>query len=81
MYYLYVLKSAKDGSTYIGLCKNLKIRMQQHNSSKTKSVKHRLSMRLIYYEAYQSKTMTLKREVLLKKNSYQKEQLFNRLFK
>ena len=80
MYYVYVLKSEKDGTTYIGSTENLERRIEEHNKGKTKSTKHKLPVKLVYYEAYLTKTLALKRENNLKKNSFAKEQLFERIF-
>ena len=80
MFFVYVLQSLKDGTTYIGSCEDLTIRIKQHNQGKTKSNKHKLPVELIYYEAYLTKTLARKREIELKKNSYAKEQLFKRIF-
>ena len=80
MYYVYVLKSEKDGSTYIGSTEFLERRIEEHNKGKTKSIKHKIPYRLVYYEAYMTKTLALKREYKLKKNSFAKEQLFKRIF-
>jgi putative endonuclease len=81
MYYVYVLKSEKDGTTYIGSTEDLERRIEEHNSGKTKSIKHKLPMELVYYEAYLTKSMALSRENKLKRNSFAKEQLYERLFK
>ena len=80
MYYVYVLISEKDGTTYIGSTEFLDRRIEEHNKGKTKSIKHKLPVRLAYYEAYLTKTLALKRENKLKKNSFAKEQLFERIF-
>jgi len=80
MYYVYVLKSVKDGTTYIGSTEFLDRRISEHNSGKTKSIRHKLPVELVYYEAYSSKTLSRKREIELKKNSFAKEQLYNRIF-
>ncbi|PIT93630.1 excinuclease ABC subunit C [Candidatus Falkowbacteria bacterium CG10_big_fil_rev_8_21_14_0_10_43_11] len=79
MYYVYLLQSEKNRSTYIGYTSDLKKRFAEHNQGKTKSIKHSLPYRLTYYEAYQNKTDARKREIELKENSYQKEQLFKRI--
>lgn len=79
MYYTYVLKSKVDGFTYIGYTEDLKERIKEHNSGKTKSIKHRIPFEIVYYEAYRSKTDARKREIELKNNSYQKEQLMKRI--
>lgn len=80
MYFVYVLKSLKDGTTYIGSTENVDARLKQHNQGKTKSVKHKLPIELIYYEAYLTKTLAGKREIELKKNAYAKGQLYKRMF-
>ena len=80
MYYVYVLISEKDATTYIGSTEFLDRRIEEHNKGKTKSIKHKLPVKLIYYEAYQTKTQALVQEKELKKNSSAKEQLYKRLF-
>lgn len=78
MYFVYLLKSKKDGSYYIGRTSNLQRRLEQHNHGKTKSIKHKLPMKLIYFEAYANKTLAYKREVELKRNSFNKKELLDR---
>ncbi len=80
MYYVYVLKSKKDGTYYIGYTLNLRNRMTEHSHGKTKSIRHKLPVMLVYYEAYLDKTTARKREIELKKNSFKKKELFGRLF-
>jgi len=77
---MYVLKSEVDHKLYIGYSDNLKRRIKEHNQGKTKSIKHRIPFKLIYYEAYKNKTDARKREIELKNNSYQKEQLLKKIF-
>ncbi|WKK74786.1 GIY-YIG nuclease family protein [Marivirga salinae] len=79
-YYCYVLESTIDKTTYIGSTDNLKNRLKEHNSGKTKSIKHKIPMRLIYCEAYRTNTLAIKRERSLKKNSAAKKELFSRIF-
>ena len=79
MYYTYVLKSKVDEFTYIGYTGDLRKRMKEHNGGKTKSIKHRIPFEIVYYEAYKSKTDARRREIELKNNSYQKEQLMERI--
>ena len=80
MYYVYVLQSLKDRTTYIGYTENLEKRIVEHNQGKTKSIKHKVPFKLIYKEAYESKTEAIKREVKLKKNSSEKEKLYKQIF-
>ena len=79
MYYVYVLQSAKDGTTYIGSTEDLRARIKEHNAGKTKSLKHKIPVKLIFYEAYLTKTLARKREIELKTNSSKKEELFRRI--
>lgn len=54
MFYVYILRSKKDGSIYIGYTNDLKRRFEEHNNSKSKSTKNKVPFELIYYEAYKS---------------------------
>jgi len=78
MYYTYVLKSNKDGKLYIGYSKNLENRLNEHNSGKIKSTKHRRPFELIYYEACRNMEDALHRETYLK-STYGHRYLRNRL--
>ena len=80
MFFVYVLRSISDNTTYIGCTEDLEKRINEHNQGKTKSIKHKLPLELVYYEAYNSKTMARKREIQLKKNSSEKEKLYKRIF-
>ena len=48
MFYVYVLKSQSDGTTYIGSTEFLERRIVEHNQGKTKSLKHKLPVDLVY---------------------------------
>ena len=78
--YVYVLKSEQDHSTYIGYTSDLNKRFVEHNAGQTKSIKHKLPMKMIYCEAYLSKKLAIKREIQLKKNSVTKKELYSRIF-
>lgn len=80
MYYVYVLKSLKDGSTYIGYTQNVEYRLKQHNNGETRSLKNKIPLILVYVEEYESKTEAIKREYKLKNNSWEKEQLYKKIF-
>ncbi|GAF89686.1 unnamed protein product [marine sediment metagenome] len=66
MYYTYVLQSKKDGDSYTGFTKNLKLRFEQHNKSLIESTKDRKPFVLIYYEGCLDKENAVKRERYLK---------------
>jgi len=79
MYFLYILKSLKDFGYYIGISDNIEKRLREHNSGKTKSIKHRLPFELVHSEKYSTKTETRKREIQLKKNYKARKELLVRL--
>lgn len=66
-YYVYVLKSAKDGKLYIGKTRDLKKRFKKHSAGEVKATKGRLPLVLVYYEAYSDKTKWSKQEKFYKK--------------
>ena len=82
MFYVYLLLSKKDNKFYIGLTRDLKKRLKEHNAGKNKSTCYRKPLELIYFEAYKDKIDAQKREVFLKSGSghrYIKKQLNNYL--
>ena len=66
MFFVYILRSKKDKKLYIGFTKDLKHRIQEHNSGLNKSTKFRRPFELIYYEAYKSEEDAKEREEMLK---------------
>ncbi|GMQ95497.1 MAG: hypothetical protein BMS9Abin13_614 [Patescibacteria group bacterium] len=68
MYYLYILKSAKDGNLYTGSTNDLRRRLSEHNNGVVKSTAHRRPLKLCYYEAYTDESEARKRECSLKKD-------------
>jgi putative endonuclease len=52
MYFVYILQSEKDRGFYIGYTSKLERRIHEHNSGKTRSLKHRRPLKLIYYDQY-----------------------------
>ena len=65
MYYVYVLINEKK-NLYIGFTKDLKKRVEKHNSSGTKYTSRFKQWKLIYYEAYLSEQDARRREKRLK---------------
>lgn len=78
MYYVYILKSGKENSVYVGFTEDLKNRLRLHNSGKVKSTKFYRPWTLIYYEAYLAKSDATKREKELKLHAA-KEVLLERI--
>ena len=61
-YYVYVLKSEKDGKKYIGFTENLDQRLKAHNEGKVTSTKGRRPLELIYFEGCKNKEDAIRRE-------------------
>jgi putative endonuclease len=79
MNYIYVLQNIKDSNEfYLGCTIDLKRRVQQHNEGKSLYTKGK-KWRLVYYEAYLSKSFAFKRESSLKNNARMKAFLINRI--
>lgn len=76
-FYTYMLKCA-DGSLYTGYTTDLKHRVAVHNAGKgAKYTRSRLPVKLVYYEAYETKHDAMRHEALIKKRltREEKEQL------
>jgi putative endonuclease len=78
VYYVYVLKSKKDGNFYVGCTGNLRKRFSEHNNGDVPSSRHRLPFELVYYEASRSRSDALHREKYLK-TTYGKRYIRTRL--
>ena len=48
MYFVYILKSIKDGSRYVGLTNNIHKRFKEHNSGKSGYTKGHMPWKLIW---------------------------------
>jgi putative endonuclease len=77
-YFVYILKSLKDGKNYTGYTKNLKLRFEKHQNGEVDSTKYRRPLKLIYFEACLNQQDALKREKYFKTH-YGKMYLQNRL--
>ena len=68
-FYVYVLKSkSKKPVTYVGYTKNLSKRIKLHNSGKGAKFTRGRTWKLIYKEAFKSKSKAISREYYIKKN-------------
>lgn len=66
MYYVYILKSLKDNSLYIGYTADLKRRFVEHNNGLSTATKYKRPYKLIFYEAFLDRFDAKHREVYLK---------------
>ena len=76
-YFVYVLRSKRDGKYYIGSAEDVAHRLAQHNRGKTRSLKHRRPLELVYAEKFESSEQARKREKQLK--SFKGGEAFKRL--
>jgi len=65
-YYVYVLRSRKNGELYTGYTTDLKLRIKKHNFGKVVSTKRYMPWALIHYEAYRDGNDARRREKYLK---------------
>lgn len=65
-YYVYVLRSRKNGQWYVGFTKDLRKRFSEHNNGAGTYTKSRGPFELIHYEAYRSMSDARTREQQLK---------------
>jgi putative endonuclease len=79
VYYVYVLKSGKDGLFYTGSTSDLRRRLKEHNTGKVFSTRLRKPFILIYYEAYRIEKDARMREHNLKLRSRAFAQLKRRI--
>lgn len=77
MWFVYVLKSLKDGKYYIGSTSDLERRLSQHNRGSNTSTKNRRPLELIYSETYNTEREAVSREFQIK--SYKGGQAFKKL--
>ena len=67
MYFVYFAKSEKNGKIYVGSTeKDPNIRVKEHNQSSNKWTKVNGQFKLIYYENFDCKNDSLKREQFYK---------------
>lgn len=69
MYYVYILRSLKDQTKYIGITKNLKNRLLEHNNLETKSNKSKAPFSIIFYCVFKDKYKAYGFEKYLKSSS------------
>lgn len=79
MFYIYILKSEKNSSYYIGSCKNLEVRLKLHNSGLVRSTKRYLPWQLVYSESFYNLERARHRERQIK--SWKKRQAIENLIK
>ena len=66
MYYVYILKSEKNGKLYKGMTQDLKRRVKEHNSDGSSFTSYNGPWKLVYYEAFLNKGDAQREELFLK---------------
>jgi len=73
MFHVYLIKSLKDDSIYIGYTDNIKKRLIKHNQGEVNYTSKHKPFKLIYLESYLSEKDARKREYKLKHNGGQRD--------
>jgi len=61
-FFVYILKSLKDGSYYVGSTNNLENRLKRHNEGRVNYTKPRRPWKLVYMEEHPDRSSAAKRE-------------------
>jgi putative endonuclease len=64
--FVYILRSLRDGSYYIGSTQDLSSRLERHNQGRSKYTKAKRPWKLIYSEEYPDRSSAMKREQEIK---------------
>ena len=70
-YYVYLIVSRFKNNkkiSYVGYTKNLQKRLNLHNAGKGAKFTRGKKWKLVYYEKYNTKSLAMKNEFILKKN-------------
>jgi len=73
MHYVYILQSEQDKEFYVGRTGDLKRRYSEHQAGRVESTKNRLPLKLLCYEAYNTKEEAARREEYLKTSDGRKD--------
>jgi putative endonuclease len=79
MFYVYVLHSEHLGQYYVGQTSDLRRRFKQHKTGESIYTKRSHDWNLVYYEAYTSRSLAMKRESRLKPRSRAFQELIKRI--
>ena len=64
--YVYVFRAFRDNQFYVGLTRNLPVRVQQHSNGLVTSTKKRAPFKLVYWEGCLNSSDAARREKYLK---------------
>ncbi len=63
MYFVYILQSLKDQRTYVGYTKDIRQRLERHNSGRVRATKYRRPLRLLFTESFLTSAEAKNREI------------------
>ncbi len=66
MFYAYVVRSIVTDQLYKGHCEDLEVRLKQHNSGMTKSIRMHAPVELAYFEEFATREEAIRREKYFK---------------
>jgi putative endonuclease len=66
LFYVYVLRSLRNGRLYIGQTEDVARRVEEHNAGRSLATKYQRPYKLEYFEFYSTRTAALARERFLK---------------
>jgi len=66
-FFVYILQSHTSGRYYVGQTKNLEERVAYHNANYSRSLKNRGPWKLVYSEAYDTRSGAVRRETYIKR--------------
>ncbi len=69
MYFVYIIRSQKDGSYYKGVTTNLEKRLEQHNSIKNRYTSNKQPFEMTWYCCFEDKMKAYDFERYLKSGS------------
>jgi putative endonuclease len=69
-FYVYIIRSVKDGGLYIGHTQDLHNRLKQHNDQNRKTyTSKRGPWKLLYYKEQRTRSLAVRRERFLKSHA------------
>ncbi|MBN1823727.1 MAG: GIY-YIG nuclease family protein [Endomicrobiales bacterium] len=66
-YYVYILRSQKDGNYYTGYTGDLKYRLNRHFDGTSAATRRRLPLELAAYKVFSDKSEAIRTELFIKK--------------
>jgi putative endonuclease len=71
-HFVYIIYSEESDRYYVGITRDVIVRLERHNDGWTRSTKGRGPWKLVYVEECESKTAALRREREIKKHKSRK---------